>query len=97
VTWRGAGALAPLLALGCDGFRRGLLTCPERGGEGARGGFRTRAPSVGGSRQGTDLRGTQNATAISLRRRLKKIILFASNVVEIRIVFRNSMVGFSKV
>ena len=43
----GRGALAPLLALGCDGFRRGLLTCPERGGEGARGGFRTRAPSVG--------------------------------------------------
>ena len=52
---------------------------------------------VGGSRQGTDLRGTQNATAISLRRRLKKIMLFASNVVEIRIVFRNSVVGFSKV
>ena len=67
----GCGALAPLLALGCEGFRRGLLTCPERGVEGARGGFRTRAHLsvtkfiVGGSRQGTDLSGTQNATAIS--------------------------------
>ena len=52
---------------------------------------------VGGSRQGTDLRGTQNATAISLRRRLKKITFFASDVVGILIVFRNSVVGFSKV
>jgi hypothetical protein len=79
----GRGALAPLLALGCDGFRRGLLTWSERGREGARGGgaglFRGgfgRGPHlsvtkffVGGSREETDLRGTRNAPR-SLHRRL---------------------------